>query len=424
MKRKSPDTVPALLTTDSVVQYVKAQLQGLPAGTATPLDPSVAMTAREIGDGNLNYAWCVAAWTQPACAVFVKQAPGFIKCLGEDFKLGAERLVLESTVLAEYAVAAPGLVPRIVARDPTRCAMITEYLVGYELMRSALRAGHCPPQAASEVARFLALTHARTHVRAAGAVSREWAHLTNDAMCAITADFFFSFPLDAQNPTNRCSEGVAAAAAALRADAQLVTAVHRLRSLFLTKRECLVHGDLHTGSVMVPSPTAGGGAAAGGAGGGGSAKVIDAEFAHFGCAAFDVGTFVANLLFARVAADTPATRAQLDQMLRDTWATYSRALSAAAPEVLSDPAALQELCDLTAGFAGCELIRRTIGAAHVDDVEKLAPASRKEKAERACLSAGQLLVLEGAKGLRGDGLQDAEFEALLSLATGVMDGQQ
>ena len=59
--------------------------------------------------------------------------------------------------------------------------------------------------------------------------------------------------------------------------------------------------------------------------------------------------------------------------------------------------------------------------ADVEDVEKLEPVARKEAAERACLSAGQLLVREGAKGLRGDRLLVQEFDALLTLATAVME---
>ena len=400
----------ALLTTETVTAYVAEQL----GGSNAVLTPSRPLTATEIGDGNLNYAWCVAEVGDRSRAVFVKQAPGFIKCLGEDFKLGAERLLVESEVLGEYTATAPGLVPAIIARDVQRFTMITEFLHGHELMRTALRSGHGNPRAAADVARFMARTHARTHVKASDAAGAErWSHLTNDSMCGITAEFVFSKPLDAADGTNRCSGGVSEAAAALRADAQLVAAVAALRTTFLTRKECLVHGDLHTGSVMVP---------AGGADG--PAKVIDAEFAHFGCAAFDVGTFVANLLFSRVAAESAADKAQLERMMRDVWATYLASLNGAQPDVLSAAGAVEELCDLTAGFCGIELIRRTIGAAHVDDIEKLEPEARKSRAERACLSVGQLLVREGAKGLRGDRLLVQEFEALVTLAVGMIDGQK
>ena len=399
-----------LLTSHTVAEYVSDQLRSM---QDLPLDPDAALVAREIGDGNLNYAWCVAEEADSSRAIFVKQAPPFIKCLGDKFGLSAERLLIESEVLAEYTAVAPGLVPRIYSRDAERCAMITEFLHGHELMRTALRAGRCPPSAARHVARFMAMTHARTHARASGASGgARWAHLVNESMCAITADFVFSKPLDAADVTNRCSDEAAAAAAALRADTELVAAVERLRTIFLTRKECLVHGDLHTGSVMVPA-----------AGGDGPARVIDAEFAHFGCAAFDVGCFVANLLFARASAESAAGKAALEQMMREVWQTYVATLREAQPRILADPASLEELCDLVAGFCGVELIRRTIGAAHVDDIESIPSPARRGVAERACLFVGELLVREGGKGLRGGRLLAQEFEAIVAISTIGIDGQ-
>ena len=55
-------------------------------------------------------------------------------------------------------------------------------------------------------------------------------------------------------------------AATLRADDELRRGVAELRENFLTVKECLLHGDLHTGSVMVPR-----------AGSSGVSKVIDGE---------------------------------------------------------------------------------------------------------------------------------------------------
>ena len=59
---------------------------------------------------------------------------------------------------------------------------------------------------------------------------------------------------------------------------------------------------------------------------------------------------------------------------------------------MPSPAALSEQLSLAAGFAGCELIRRVIGAAHVDDIESLTPPERKLQAERAALAVGCALV--------------------------------
>ncbi len=405
---------PELLTTETVVEYVKELLTNKPN---LPLDLSAALVAREIGDGNLNYAWCVSEPGNESKAVFIKQAPGFIKCLGADFKLGAERLLVESDVLAEYTVAAPAFVPKMFARDATRCVMVTKFLHGFELMRSGLTSGRCEPRMAADVARFMALTHARTHSKAKP--SQGWSHLTNDSMCGITAEFVFSKPLDPNDGTNRCSDGeVADAAANLRKDEKLCSEVERLKVIFLSQKECLVHGDLHTGSVMVPIDAA---TAVDAAGAVMTAKVIDAEFAHFGCAAFDLGAFIANLLFAHIASDDdPTRRMSLERMLKDVWATYTSEVQKAQPGIFASKAAMEELVDLTAGFCGCELIRRTIGAAHVDDIEKLEPAERKHKAEKTCLGVGTLLIKEGAKGLRGDRLLSKEFDAIVTLATALI----
>lgn len=72
-----------------------------------------------------------------------------------------------------------------------------------------------------------------------------------------------------------------------------------LQAKFLGERQALLHGDLHTGSLMVTQDTT---------------YVIDAEFAFAGPIAFDVAKMAANLLIAFFAgaglqtADAPRTK--------------------------------------------------------------------------------------------------------------------
>lgn len=56
-----------------------------------------------------------------------------------------------------------------------------------------------------------------------------------------------------------------------------------LQAKFVENQQALLHGDLHTGSLMVTEDTT---------------YVIDAEFAFYGPIAFDVSKMVANLLIA------------------------------------------------------------------------------------------------------------------------------
>lgn len=57
---------------------------------------------------------------------------------------------------------------------------------------------------------------------------------------------------------------------------------------FCERAQALIHGDLHTGSVMV-TPN--------------STQVIDPEFAFYGPMGFDIGAFVGNLILAFFAQD-------------------------------------------------------------------------------------------------------------------------
>ena len=88
-----------LLTSSTVVAYVKEHCQGV---EGLPLSLDADLEVREITGGNLNYAFCVQEAGSPAKAVFVKQAPGFIKCLGPEFALSARRAVFESKVMQEF----------------------------------------------------------------------------------------------------------------------------------------------------------------------------------------------------------------------------------------------------------------------------------------------------------------------------------
>ena len=64
----------------------------------------------------------------------IKQAPGYIKVLGEGYVLDAGRMTIESEVMQEYAATAPEYVPRFIFRDTEHFVLVTEFLNGYVLV--------------------------------------------------------------------------------------------------------------------------------------------------------------------------------------------------------------------------------------------------------------------------------------------------
>jgi 5-methylthioribose kinase len=177
---------------------------------------------------------------------------------------------------------------------------------------------------------------------------------------------------------------------------QLKLEVAKLKEGFLTHAQALIHGDLHTGSIMVTKE---------------DTKVIDPEFAYYGPIGFDIGAVLGNLLlsFASHEGHTPDSQERIEYQaylltmieqiwtyfekeFRDLWEKESKERMAVIPGYV-DHYLLQILED-AAGYAGCKMIRRIIGLSHVWDMESISDPSLRAKAEQLALSIGQKLVLE------------------------------
>jgi 5-methylthioribose kinase len=105
-------------------------------------------------------------------------------------------------------------------------------------------------------------------------------------------------------------------------------------------------------------------------------KLLDAEIAHVGDPAFDIGMLLAHaLLPAAAGGRTDGARGTLEQC----WGAYVAAHGAAA---------LPDLADAL-GYAGLELLRRTIGAARVTAVVD-------DEAGLRVIDVGVELVREGS----------------------------
>src|SRR5205823_2510059 len=96
----------------------------------------------------------------------------------------------------------------------------------------------------------------------------------NTALCKITEDLIFTEPYMIAANNRWTAPYLDAIAAEFRGDGDLKLAISALKLKFLANAEAMIHGDLHTGSVMLTT---------------GDTKVIDPEFAFIGPMGFDVG---------------------------------------------------------------------------------------------------------------------------------------
>ncbi|KUL55341.1 hypothetical protein ADL22_00085 [Streptomyces sp. NRRL F-4489] len=368
--------------------------------------------AREIGDGNVNLVFAVRG---PAGAVCVKQAPPYVRAAGPSWPLTPQRVMFEHRALVEHRRHAAPYVPEPLHVDAAGHLLTVEYLEGHTVMRTGLTAGACYPYFAGQAARYLAHTLFFTSDLALPARrKRELAsHFeANTAMCQIMEDMVFTEIL-LPHPRNRwTSPELDADVKELQQDIELKLAVSRLKSRYLTSREALLHGDLHTGSIMVSGPGSGTGT-----GTEPSIGVIDQEFACYGPMGFDIGTLLAHLLIAYFAAGThgPDRSEQQNWLLsavEQLWDDFrehfirlwrDHADGDAYPAALFAGEAagaleaerqrhLDELFTESLGFCGAEIIRRIVGFARPADFTTLTDTTVRAEAERRALALARSLV--------------------------------
>jgi 5-methylthioribose kinase len=378
---------------------------------------------REVGDGNLNLVFIVEG---EAGAVVVKQALPYVRMVGDSWPLPLTRSWFEYNALTEQGRYAGRLTPQVFHFDRAQAMIVMEYLHPHIVMRKGLIRGVEYPRFAADIAEFLAATLFNTSVLAGSAAehkARVALFAPNTAMCKITEDLVFTDPYR-EEPLNRWNRPwLDAHKRAFERDAALKTAAQARKYQFLTSSQALIHGDLHTGSIMVtPSDT----------------RVIDAEFAFIGPMGFDVGAVIGNLLLAYFSQDgheeqaggRDGYRAWILDQTRAVWREFAErflvlwraapagdAYSAGLFTSEEDRSAIEAerqrfmrvLFEDALAFAGAKMIRRILGLAHVEDLESIADPERRAKCEINALTLGRELLL-GARGFSdiGDVTQAAE----------------
>jgi 5-methylthioribose kinase len=451
------------------IPKLAALLQLDPA--ATPSDLRGLLKINEVGDGNLNFVYIVEGNNN--AKIVVKQALPYVRCVGESWPLTLRRAYFEySALMAEAKLTEGKFVPEVYHFDEKRaiigtctsivvvvvvvvllccelycCMYFDEFYKLHDfnalcivcffllfflsfflctvmrfveephlILRKVLMAGTRITSFAADIGAFMGITLFGSSCLAlgGGTLRQRIAHWSqNYSMCALTEKVIFTDPYTVCEVNHWTTPQLDAFAQGIRSDAALKLAAAYHKGLFLTKTEALLHGDLHTGSVMVTQ---------------GSTFVIDPEFAFYGPMGFDIGAILSNLLMAyfsrSVSATTDAASAEYSEwilaqivLLHNTFEEKFKALWTQAvgsgiddssfegelyhPRVFSNKAMLlaaqaefmRSVWRDTIGFTGMKMIRRVVGIAHVADLDSIADADARSLCEKRTLLCARALVL-------------------------------
>src|SRR4030042_1575245 len=246
-----------MLDNKSVVDYVL----GIPS-VRKMFGSKESIAARELGDDNLNLVFVVG---NDSKSVVIKQAIPYLRIAGESWPLGRERMRFESQALTLHNQLAPGLVPAIYHIDLEMSLVVMEYLGGHIIMRKELIKRKRFPLFVDHISTFMAEALFKTSdLYLTGAEKKKLqGAFINPELCKITEDFVFTNPYK-ESPENRWNPLITKTVEGLHGNAILKINIAELKEGFMTHSQALVHGDLHTGSIMVTQQ---------------DTKVIDPEFA-------------------------------------------------------------------------------------------------------------------------------------------------
>jgi 5-methylthioribose kinase len=390
-----PDPEYELLTVDTVADYV-ANRGALVERLAR------VESVREVGDGNLNYVFVVSgkAPDGDAASLVVKQALPYVRA-DPSWPMSPARNHAEARALRTHGRLSPAAVPALYDADPQRYAFTVEDLSDHRVWRSALNDGERHADAAAALGRYVADVAFGTSAFGVDAEQLKLlaAEAINPPLCKITELLVFSEPYTTGGrqtvpPASRAD------VAAYADDPNIIAAIGAAKWNFMTRAEALIHGDLHTGSVMVRGD---------GDPAGASTKAFDSEFAFYGPVGFDIGQLWANLLMAAARSATLGDADNLAWRLAQpvvAWDAFEQTLRAhwhrrVDAAVFTDRflgGFLNRVRADALDAAAAEAARRVIGPYPVSDIATL-DAELRVVAVRSTLRVARYLLLDaGARG--------------------------
>lgn len=363
-----------VLSKENVADYVKSRVDFFNPDGEIIVSAIGEGSVEDDGDGFINFVFRVSDGVHK---LIVKQSREDART-GGNYSLDLDRYKLEYDSMKLRKAIVPDLIPDVYDIDYENRIFITEDVSHLKISRFQLLKGVQFPKLADHIARYMAAAEFYTSeyylegrtfrdlsVRFLNTTMREIMDV-GMFLTSVTPEDTVGRPLDPEFIT--FSKRICA-------DPEVLIQRQRLRHLFMTKGECLIHGDLHTSNIFA---------------GENETKVIDMEYTMCGPFAYDMGYFLANFIAQYEAATfRPFTSEQERKqykdyclhIIRETYIKYCQYFCQyfeedAKPEYKNIPGIKEDFC-LTAlrefiGFAASAQLGRIcciIPYPDYDDIE-------------------------------------------------------
>ena len=293
-----------ILTKENITDYLKTKMPELDYSKPLIISAVGEGSAEDDGDGFLNFVFRVSDGNHK---LIVKQGLTHGRSTEKDFSLPTDRGRREFDSMKLRKSIVPNLLPDLYFCDDENFVFVTEDVSRLKIIRFQLNKGIMFPKFATQTAEYLAKTlfYTSEYYLDTKDFRELTVHFMNHRMRDIfdtnafiskkTAEQVFGQPFDPQY--ERFIKK-------LVFDPKVVLERYKLRHLFITKGEALVHGDFHTSNVFIDQE---------------EMKVIDMEYTFCGPLSYDIGYMQSHLLSQYASA---AFRPFESEEMRKTFQAY------------------------------------------------------------------------------------------------------
>lgn len=358
----------------------------------------------DVSDGNLNFVYEIKVYESLndlekegrfKYSLCLKQAVPYIKCIGEGYPLSLDRSIFEAESLKFESRLCEELVPKIFYFNKRKSLILMEYLDDHIILRQGLIQGKTYTNL-EKIGEFIGKCcfYTSNHYLSPKQMRENvsfW--IKNNSLCEITEKYFFSDPF-VQAEGNSYHESLKEIVNEIQTDNDLLCKVIQLRRLFIENKEALLHGDIHSGSIMIKEKTEESEE---------SIKVIDSEFSFYGPISFDVGSFIGSLIISYYSKEGDSNEYK-DYLIKtiklfynsfvstynSLWTDDSKRNDSNFPGIYKKNSDLLQLemkifhekvLKESVGIAGIEVIRRIVGTAKTKDFLSISDVELKTRLE-------------------------------------------
>lgn len=301
-------------------------------------------TYKEIGKGNMNFVYQILDFN---VSYALKYAPPYLRMLGKDFPLTQKRVIAEMNSMEYFHSLAPDFIPQIYLKNEQDFFFVMEYLDGYV----PLREQNVTPLIYEKLGEFLFALSSHA--------PNKNLYYACDELKQITKSYVFEYPFIKNHEALVILEYLPAQ----NFSQKFLDNLQKFKTLFLSPSQTLIHGDLHTDSIMIKEN---------------NLAIIDSEFALFSDVSFDIGNLIAHTLFHSIANKDKEYENKLE-------ALFSK---------LKELQNFSDVLQNSVGFCAIEMMRRLYVPAKSKDLESVEDVNQKQKAYELSFELAHFLLEE------------------------------